>query len=115
MWFWIADGAMSLLGLALIIAGLNAKTPARINWLWQRAKLCALVTVLGALALAAVSAIQLVGALGGTSSDPSQAARIMAADISGSINGFAAALLLTPPPLIALVVVWVRRRKLTRR
>jgi hypothetical protein len=115
VWFWIADGAMSLLGLALIVAGLTAKTPARLNWLWQRARLCALIAGLGALALAAVSAIRLSGAVGGTSSDPSQSARIMATDISGAIDGFAAALLLTPLPFIALIVVWVRRNKLARR
>ena len=113
MWFWIADGAMSLLGLALIVAGFSAKTPARLEWLWKRAKLCALVATLGAVALAAVSAIRLTGAVGGTSSDPSQTARIMAADISGAFDGFAAALLLVPLPLCALLVVWLRSRALT--
>ncbi len=115
MWFWILDGAISLLGLALLVAGLLGKTPARLDWVWKRAKLCALIAVVGALALAAVSAIQLAGALGGRSVDPSQTARLMAAGISGAFDGFAAAALLVPLPCGALLVVWLRRRKLTRR
>lgn len=115
MWAWIVDGAISLLGLVLIVAAVAAKTAPRVEWLWRRAKLCALGATLGALTLGAASAIRLVGALGGTSSDPSQAAQLMAANISGAFEGFAAALLLVPVPLTAMLVVWLRRRGLTPR
>ena len=115
MWGWILDGAISLLGLALIVAAVAAKTAASVEWLWRRAKLCTFGATLGSLTLGAVSAIRLAGAVGGTSSDPSQAARIMAANISAAFEGFAAALLLVPVPLTAMLVVWLRRRTLTPR
>jgi|SRR3954467_14052473 hypothetical protein len=115
MWLWVLDGTSSLLGITLIAASAAARNAVRIEWLWQRAKLCALGAVLGALALGAVSAIRLAGALARPSSDPSQAARIMANHISGAFEGFAAALLVLPLPLTALLVVWRRRRALAPR
>jgi hypothetical protein len=115
MWAWVLDAAISLLGLALIVAASSTTTAARIEWLWRRAQLCALGATLGALTLGVVSAIRLVRALRGTSADPSQAARVMASNISGAFDGFGAALLLLPLPLIATLVIWRRRRTLTAR
>jgi hypothetical protein len=107
VFWWVGLIGSSGAAVALLVAGLRASDATARARIYVQARSLAQATVGLACLLSLVALVELFGAVGGESVDPSQSARIPAQGAAGAVKLGAFALCLPPIPLFA----WLALRR----
>jgi hypothetical protein len=109
MGFWLLLLTANAWGLLILIQGLLASSPERLQWLQKRALLCAWMAFVGAAIVVGVGGYVIYGAY--THGAGAKYALDPAGGVSQVMKSILIALLLMPVPLTARVVVNRRLQK----